>query len=110
MTGSIPVEENRGKTTMEDIMESLPDLMKATSIMVTSYILSGYAENEIYLTSEVKENFFTSKEVLEVQSQFRAMMMEIDAIIVGRNNSLLESGGIPYDVLRPTIVPCGVAI
>merc|ERR1712048_919594 len=102
-----PTEANRGNTTMNDIIDSLPALMKATSIMVTSYILSGYADNEIYLTSEILENFFTCKEALDVQAKFRAKMREIDDSIVERNNKVLEKGGIPYDVLRPTTVPSG---
>merc|ERR1712151_339329 len=110
MRGSIPTESDRGNTTMDDILHSLPDHMSSCFNMMFAYVQTRYADNEVYLTDPVPENLFTEPEALEIQENFRQRMLELDGLIAKRNEETKKSGGVPYEVLRPSKVPFGVAI
>lgn len=110
MRGKVPVEADRGNISCQVVLDSLPDQNMAATQMTVGYILSQYADTEVYLSNVPPQYFFMEIHAQLELEKFRARMLEVDLDISKRNEKMKKEGKPVYDVLRPTKVPYGIAI
>ena len=64
MRGKIPTEENRGKITMDIVMESLPGFRPSLVQAGATFALSQFSENEIFLLPKTEHSKTSSHELV----------------------------------------------
>ena len=116
MKGKIPNDENRGYTTEADIMKSLPGIKPCLTQAGVSYALTQFSDEEVFLLPDKKGKqspprwMFTEENAKEAFDKFVQTLEEIESQIITRNENLVASGGIAYEVLRPSRIPNGITI
>ena len=116
LRGKIPKEDDRGKIDMPRILESLPDLKPCLAQAGVAYSLTQFSEDEVYLLPDEKAEvfpprwLFTEENARGALDKFISNLKEIESHIDARNESLVNEGKIPYEVLRPSKIPYGIAI
>ena len=116
MRGKIPKETDRGNIDMSRILESLPDLKPCLAQAGVAYSLSQFSEDEVYLLPGEKDDvfpprwLFTEENAKDALDKFISNLREIENHIETRNEKLVKEGKIPYEVLRPSKIPYGIAI
>ena len=116
MRGKIPKESDRGHIDMTRILESLPDIIPCLAQAGVAFALTQFSDDEVFLLpTKQYEVFpprwlFTEKSAKEALDKFINNLQEIENKIIARNEKLVSEGKIPYDVLRPSKIPYGIAI
>ena len=110
MRGSIPKEEDRGHIDMARILDSLPGLRASLVQAGAAFTLSEFSKDEVFLTSTPTQWLFTEESALGARQYFQKNLRDLDNAIQERNQKLTGEGKIPYHVLKPSRVPCGIAI
>ena len=114
MKKQIPKESDRGKIDMKHILDSLPGLMPCLAQAGVSYALTRPSPDEVFLLTPDKKLpprwLFTEESAKAAFDNFQANLKVIEEHIGTRNNKIIATGGIPYDVLRPTGLSYGINI
>ena len=110
MRGSIPTESDRGNISMQHIMDSLPGLRASLVQAGAAFTLSEFSDDEVFLLDAPPRWLFTEDIAKAALEKFRNKLQGIEDSIKKRNEMLVEEGKIPYEVLRPSRIPYGIAI
>lgn len=116
MRGKIPKESDRGNIDMQHILESLPNLRPCLAQAGVSYALTQFSEDEVFLlpTKEYEvfppRWLFTEESAKTALDKFISNLQKVEDHIDERNQNLIADGKIPYEVLRPSRIPYGIAI
>merc|ERR1719187_2823959 len=105
MLGTLPTEEDRGKATLKKILESLPPPMVAFKTLAAFEFITYYHSNEVYLTDSTTNMFVESTDANQTSDSFKGRLAEIENGIETRNQNL----DIPYTLLKPSKITCGIA-
>ena len=135
MFGKIPEENDRGKITKQDILQSLPDAEISARFASICHVLSDFSEDEVFLLHEKnKKNestqnlktdtqslstseliatgiqppiwLFTEQNIVNAYLKFQRSLLDIEDHIKMRNKGLRY----PYKVLMPSRIPYSIAI
>lgn len=90
----------KGKTTLQDVMDTLPDKSTQAVCIAFAYYLSEPLSDEVYL-GDYPDSHFTETEVREILDWFSDEMRNVSKAIHERNNDL----EVPYVYLLPERVP-----
>lgn len=99
----LPVHK-KGEANLERILASLPDVQISSLFVATTYSLSQFTENEVWI-GQVKHALFTSRGVKQHQRRFARKLKRLSRKM-GRRNRKLK---IPYIYLLPERIPNSVA-
>ena len=116
MRGKIPKEDDRGNIDMQHILESLPDLKPCLAQAGVAYALTQFSNDEVFLLPGKEDEvfpprwLFVEENAREALDKFISKLREIESHIDTRNDNLIKEGKIPYEVLRPSKIPYGIAI
>ncbi|XP_026544259.1 arachidonate 5-lipoxygenase isoform X2 [Notechis scutatus] len=100
-----PPPTEKGKTTIEYIIKSLPDRGRSCWHLGAVWALSQFQENEVFLGIYPDEHF-TEKPVKEAMRKFRKNLDGIASYIAERN----RNKKLPYYYLSPDQIPNSVAV
>ncbi|XP_070796966.1 polyunsaturated fatty acid 5-lipoxygenase isoform X3 [Pituophis catenifer annectens] len=100
-----PPPTEKGKTTIEYIIKSLPDRGRSCWHLGAVWALSQFQENEVFLGIYPDEHF-TEKPVKEAMRKFRKNLDRIASYIAERN----RNKKLPYYYLSPDQIPNSVAV
>ncbi|XP_063154677.1 polyunsaturated fatty acid 5-lipoxygenase [Candoia aspera] len=100
-----PPPTEKGKTTIEYIIESLPDRGRSCWHLGAVWALSQFQENEVFLGVYPDEHFI-DKPVKEAMRKFRKSLDGITSYIAERN----RNKNLPYYYLSPDQIPNSVAV
>jgi len=109
MRGKLPKEEDRGKATMESVLNSLPSRQQAAIAFSTSKVLANYAVDEIFIgqtPSWLFEEGDKGRVAREVFSKFSQNLAQAERKMRKRNEGLR----VPYTVIYPSKIPAGIAV
>ena len=116
MRGRIPKESDRGNIDIQRILDSLPGLKPSLAQAGVSFALTQFAENEVFLLPTKDYEVFPPRWLFTEESAKMALdnfienLQKIEYHIDERNKKLISEEKIPYDVLRPSKIPYGIAI
>ena len=116
LRGKIPKENDRGNIDMQRILDTLPGLKPCLAQAGVSFALTQFSDDEVFLlpTKEYEvfppRWLFTEEPAKEALDKFIARLQKIEDHIQERNKKLISEGKIPYEVLRPSKIPYGIAI
>ena len=112
--GSIPTKEDKESINEDYIKNCLPGRDKCLEQAGAAFVLSEFADDEIFLLPKKDKTqpkwLFTDPEVKLVFEKFQDRLQQIEDWINERNNDLIEKGQLPYETLRPSQIPYGIAI
>jgi hypothetical protein len=94
----------RGEATKERIMNSLPDAVMTIMQLGTSFLLSKYSAEDVFL-GEYREELFANGGVWLAKERFRRDLKKVEERIIKRNEGL----EIPYTTLLPSMIPISIA-
>uniref|UniRef100_A0A8C6X3I4 Arachidonate 5-lipoxygenase n=1 Tax=Naja naja TaxID=35670 RepID=A0A8C6X3I4_NAJNA len=100
-----PPPTEKGKTTIEYIIKSLPDRGRSCWHLGAVWALSQFQENEVFLGIYPDEHFI-EKPVKEAMRKFRKNLDGITSYIAERN----RNKKLPYYYLSPDQIPNSVAV
>ncbi|KFW89805.1 Arachidonate 5-lipoxygenase, partial [Phalacrocorax carbo] len=100
-----PPPTEKGTTTIEQIVESLPDRGRSCWHLGAVWALSQFQDNELFLGMYPDEHF-VEKPVKEAMAKFRKNLDEIVNTIAERN----KNKKLPYYYLSPDRIPNSVAV
>uniref|UniRef100_W5MSS6 Arachidonate 5-lipoxygenase a n=1 Tax=Lepisosteus oculatus TaxID=7918 RepID=W5MSS6_LEPOC len=100
-----PPPTEKGVTTIEFIIESLPDRGRSCWHLGAVWALSQFQENELFLGMYPDEHFI-EKPVKQAMARFRKNLDEVASIIKERN----KNKKLPYYYFSPDRVPNSVAV
>ncbi|MBN3324381.1 LOX5 lipoxygenase, partial [Atractosteus spatula] len=100
-----PPPTEKGVTTIEFIIESLPDRGRSCWHLGAVWALSQFQENELFLGMYPDEHFI-EKPVKQAMQRFRKNLDEVASIIKERN----KNKKLPYYYFSPDRVPNSVAV
>ena len=107
MRGELPTEKDRGKIDMKRILDSLPDQRLSATQVGVAYTMTNMSGKPLSLTELSPRWMFTDEPFVKQEfDKFVAQLLQIEKGIIERNTSL----PIPYTVLMPSKIPCGIGI
>ncbi|XP_064409114.1 polyunsaturated fatty acid lipoxygenase ALOX12-like isoform X2 [Latimeria chalumnae] len=101
-----PPPASKEKVTMDDLMQSLPDLNKSTISMAITWHLSRKQPN-MALLGEHQEKYFTEEKPQDMLRFFKEELQRIDAEIEERNGILV---GLKYEYMQPRNIENSITI
>ncbi|KAL6485590.1 hypothetical protein MHYP_G00049820 [Metynnis hypsauchen] len=100
-----PPPRQKGETTMESVLETLPDVSTTINAMAAVYLLSQQGDDR-YPLGHYPEESFSEEEPLKLIIQFKNDLQDLEKKIDSRNEKL----DLPYTFLNPRNVDNSVAI
>ncbi|XP_038642654.1 polyunsaturated fatty acid 5-lipoxygenase-like [Scyliorhinus canicula] len=100
-----PPPTEKGKVTMEYIMESLPNVHQSCLQMAILWMVN-HPPREMRKLGDYKEKHFTEDKVQHIIGEFQDELKEIDRLIQERNKNLV----LKYEYLRPENIEDSISI
>nr|XP_014339441.1 PREDICTED: arachidonate 12-lipoxygenase, 12S-type-like [Latimeria chalumnae] len=101
-----PPPASKEKVTMDDLMQSLPDLNKSIIVMAIIWELSQKQPNMVPL-GQHQEKYFTEEEPQDMLRDFKEELRGIDAEIEKRNDTLVD---LKYEYMQPRNIENSITI
>jgi len=103
-----PPPVKKGLLGLEDITAMLPTKSQTLYQVAIGRALTSFGEDEEFLLHEGgwREAYFQEPEMIAVQDRFHARLSAQVAAVKARN----EASEVPYTVLSPDKIPCGITI
>ncbi|XP_064408889.1 polyunsaturated fatty acid lipoxygenase ALOX12-like [Latimeria chalumnae] len=101
-----PPPASKEKVTMDDLMQSLPDLKKSAISMAITWHLSRKQPNMVPL-GQHQQKYFTEEEPQDMLRLFKEELRRIDAEIEERNGILVD---LKYEYMQPRNIENSITI
>ncbi|KAI4881537.1 hypothetical protein NFI96_016575, partial [Prochilodus magdalenae] len=100
-----PPPRQKGSTTKDSILETLPDVKTTVNTMAIVYLLSEDSSDR-YPLGHYPEELFSEETPQKLMTQFKIALQDLERSIEGRNKTL----DLPYTYLNPRTVDNSIAI
>lgn len=103
-----PPPRNRGRLELNDVIAMLPTKSQTLWQVAIGRALASFGDDEEYLLNEGgwREDYFLEPEMIAVRDRFFGRLRAQLARVKARN----ETCEVPYTVLSPDRIPCGITI
>ncbi|KAI4892601.1 hypothetical protein NFI96_021230 [Prochilodus magdalenae] len=99
-----PPPRQKGSTTKDSILETLPDVSTTVNAMAIVYLLSQ--DSDRYPLGHYPEELFSEETPQKLKTQFKNSLLDLETSIDARNKTL----DLPYTFLNPRNVDNSIAI